>query len=82
MGFAGIPGVLIFHNDNLAWTTTSGLTDMEDVLVEQVTGNSNLCSIPRNSWSLKQGEDNSTQSRNPGTPITAWRCAPALNSAS
>jgi penicillin G amidase len=36
MGFAGIPGVLIGHNDNLAWTTTSGLTDMEDVFVEKL----------------------------------------------
>jgi penicillin amidase len=36
MGFAGIPGVLIGHNDHLAWTTTSGLTDMEDVLVEKI----------------------------------------------
>lgn len=36
MGFAGIPGVLIGHNDHLAWTTTSGLTDMEDVFVERL----------------------------------------------
>lgn len=36
MGFAGIPGVLIGHNDHLAWTTTSGLTDMEDVFVEKL----------------------------------------------
>ncbi|MCI0423036.1 MAG: penicillin acylase family protein [Acidobacteria bacterium] len=36
MGFAGIPGVLIGHNDQLAWTTTSGLTDMEDVFVEKL----------------------------------------------
>ena len=36
MGFAGIPGVLIGHNDYLAWTTTSGLTDMEDVFVEKL----------------------------------------------
>ena len=36
MGFAGIPGVLIGHNDNIAWTTTSGLTDMEDVFVEKL----------------------------------------------
>ena len=36
MSFAGIPGVLIGHNDNLAWTTTSGLTDMEDVFVEKL----------------------------------------------
>ncbi|HEU0006573.1 MAG TPA: penicillin acylase family protein [Terriglobia bacterium] len=36
MGFAGIPGVLIGHNDRLAWTTTSGLTDMEDVFVEKL----------------------------------------------
>jgi len=36
MGFAGIPGVLIGHNGHLAWTTTSGLTDMEDVFVEKL----------------------------------------------
>jgi penicillin amidase len=36
MGFAGIPGVLIGHNDSIAWTTTSGLTDMEDVFVEKL----------------------------------------------
>lgn len=36
MGFAGIPGVLIGHNADLAWTTTSGATDMEDVFVEKL----------------------------------------------
>jgi len=36
MGFAGIPGVLIGHNNSLAWTTTSGVTDMEDVFVEKL----------------------------------------------
>jgi len=36
MGFAGLPGVLIGHNDHLAWTTTSGATDMADVFVEKL----------------------------------------------
>jgi penicillin amidase len=36
MGFAGIPGVLIGHNDHLAWTTTSGITDMVDIFVEEL----------------------------------------------
>src|SRR5262249_5090371 len=36
MGFAGIPEVLIGHNDYLAWTTTSGLTDMVDIFAEKL----------------------------------------------
>jgi penicillin amidase len=34
MGFAGIPGVLIGHNQNLAWSTTTGVADQTDVFVE------------------------------------------------
>jgi penicillin amidase len=29
MGFAGIPGVLIGRNEDLAWTTTSGIDDLQ-----------------------------------------------------
>ncbi|MEP0765390.1 MAG: penicillin acylase family protein [Fimbriimonadia bacterium] len=36
MGFPGIPGVLIGHTRHLAWTTTSGLGDTEDVFVEHI----------------------------------------------
>jgi penicillin amidase len=36
MGFAGIPGVLIGHNDHIAWTTTSGITDMVDTFAEKL----------------------------------------------
>jgi len=36
MGFAGIPGVLIGHNERLAWTTTSGLGDAIDVFAERL----------------------------------------------
>lgn len=36
MAFAGIPGVLVGHNDHLAWSITSGLTDVEDVFAEKV----------------------------------------------
>jgi penicillin G amidase len=35
MGFAGIPGVLIGSNENLAWTSTSGESHNEDVFVEK-----------------------------------------------
>jgi len=34
MGFAGLPGVLIGHNRHLAWTTTTGVGDVQDVFVE------------------------------------------------
>jgi penicillin G amidase len=34
MGFAGVPGVLIGHNPRLAWTTTTGDADEEDIFVE------------------------------------------------
>ncbi len=36
MGFAGIPGVLIGFNPYLAWTTTSGIGDLEDIFVEKL----------------------------------------------
>ncbi len=36
MGFAGLPGVLIGHNADLAWTTTSGIDDLVDVFAEKV----------------------------------------------
>jgi penicillin amidase len=36
MGFPGVPEVLIGHNDHLAWTTTSGLTDMVDIFAEKL----------------------------------------------
>lgn len=34
MGFAGVPNVLIGHNDHLAWSTTTGVGDVEDVFAE------------------------------------------------
>jgi penicillin amidase len=39
MSFAGIPGVLIGHNDHLAWTTTSGIGDLADIYVERLDPN-------------------------------------------
>jgi len=39
MSFAGIPGVLIGHNDHLAWTTTSGIGDLTDIYVERLDPN-------------------------------------------
>ena len=34
MGFAGVPAVLIGHNDNVAWTTTTAVGPVEDIFVE------------------------------------------------
>ena len=39
MSFAGIPGVLIGHNDHLAWTTTSGIGDLTDIYIERLDPN-------------------------------------------
>lgn len=39
MGFAGLPGVLIGHNADLAWTTTSGIDDLVDVFAEKIDPN-------------------------------------------
>jgi penicillin G amidase len=36
MGIAGIPGVIIGHNDFIAWTMTSGVTDMRDTFIEKL----------------------------------------------
>ncbi len=36
MGFGGIPGVLIGSNDDLAWTSTSGITDLVDIFAEKI----------------------------------------------
>jgi penicillin amidase len=36
MGFAGVPGVLIGHNEHLAWTTTSAGGDYTDVFAEKL----------------------------------------------
>jgi penicillin amidase len=36
MGIAGIPGVIIGHNDHIAWSLTSGRTDMRDIFVEKL----------------------------------------------
>jgi len=36
MGFAGLPGVLIGHNADLAWTSTSGIDDLVDVFAEKI----------------------------------------------
>jgi len=36
MGFAGIPGVLIGHNDHIAWSMTSGVSDMTDLFAEKL----------------------------------------------
>ena len=36
ISFAGIPGVLIGHNDYLAWSMTSGLSDMRDTFAEKL----------------------------------------------
>jgi penicillin amidase len=45
MGFAGIAGVLIGYNDHLAWTTTSGIMDNEDVFAEKLNPDN-----PRQYW--------------------------------
>jgi len=34
MSFAGVPGVLLGHNDTLAWTATSGLGNVVDFFIE------------------------------------------------
>lgn len=39
LGFAGIPGVVIGHNDNVAWTITTGLADVVDTFVEKLNPN-------------------------------------------
>jgi len=39
MGFAGIPGILIGHNQHLAWSTTSGVADLTDIFVETLDPN-------------------------------------------
>jgi penicillin amidase len=36
MGFAGIPGVIIGHNDYVAWSMTSGISDMVDLFAEKL----------------------------------------------
>ncbi len=36
MGFAGAPGVLIGRNEDLAWTTTSGIDDLVDTFAEKI----------------------------------------------
>ena len=36
MGFAGIPGVLVGHNDYVAWSMTSGQTDLRDIFAENL----------------------------------------------
>ena len=36
MGFAGVPGALIGHNEHLAWTTTSAAGDYADVFAEKL----------------------------------------------
>jgi len=36
MGFAGIPSVLIGHNQHLAWSTTTGVGDIVDTYVEEL----------------------------------------------
>lgn len=36
MGFAGLPLVLIGHNSHLAWTTTSGASDLVDIFAEKL----------------------------------------------
>ena len=36
MGFAGVPGVLIGHNERLAWTTTSAAGDLSDIFAEKL----------------------------------------------
>jgi acyl-homoserine lactone acylase PvdQ len=44
LGFAGIPGVLIGHGPDYAWTTTSGQTDMLDTYAAYIDAAGN------NSW--------------------------------
>ena len=36
MGFAGVPGALIGHNQHLAWSTTTGVGDVADTYVEKL----------------------------------------------
>ena len=39
MTFAGVPLILIGHNDHLAWTTTSGIGDLTDIYMEKLDPN-------------------------------------------
>ncbi len=36
MTFAGVPGIIIGHNENIAWGVTNGFTDAQDLYVERV----------------------------------------------
>jgi len=36
MTFAGVPGVIIGHNEKIAWGVTNGFTDAQDLYVEKV----------------------------------------------
>ncbi len=38
----GTPGVVIGHNDSVAWSVTAALTDVQDLYVERFSGASNL----------------------------------------
>jgi len=73
MGFAGIPGVLIGHNDHLAWTTTSGLTDMEDVFVERVNPSNKYQYWFPGSWREMERRSETIQVRN-GKPEVIEVC--------
>ncbi len=39
MSFAGVPGVLLGHNDHLAWTATSGVGNLVDFFIETLDRN-------------------------------------------
>lgn len=36
MGFPGIPGVIVGHNNHIAWSMTRGLSDMKDIFAERL----------------------------------------------
>lgn len=50
MTFPGVPGILIGHNDRVAWTTTSGGMNHTDIFVEELNPDNKLQYMHNGQW--------------------------------
>lgn len=78
MAFPGTPGVLVGHNDRVAFTSTSGLMDTTDMFVETTNPDNPHQYFYKGEWRDMESRDASFPVRNPdGTyrmePLTVYR---------
>jgi acyl-homoserine lactone acylase PvdQ len=73
MGVAGMPGILIGHNEDVAWTLTSGFSDNTDVYIETTSDNTFTSYRYNGEWVDFERVDETIISSGVEIPFTHYR---------